>query len=513
MELLIVGLDGLSYNMLDRFDIDLEYFEQARQRGVSGDLMSVDTPTTFPAWTSFATGKDPGSHGVSDMMTQRRDYSTRSVKTTTDDPAICDFFDDGIFINLPASADRIPKGENTYVVSAFDAKDKEAAVPEELQSLDAYDDYVLSHNPKLKTSPKRYLQHVLDISEARGAFAAEAFETYDPDIGFVLFSTPDWAGHILGTLNTEAQRREFYTTLLTHVDEWTERLAAFADNVVLMSDHGFEQKDTTVHIADWLREEGYLVERHSEGLPSASELAIDLATSIAKRSELLYGAMRRVHNRILGLDWGTSLQTASRPDPDYERSGAWQLRYATVYINDDRFDSPTVDDPAPIREEIRDGLRQLTDEAGEPIFRDVLLPEEAYADPGDFVPDVIARPAPGNHPLRAWSPTGGVTSPTTSFEHRYRGIFVGDGPLFREGEVEGMNIVDVLPTVMAGLGKPVSPDFDGEARVDVLADATEPSVLDPGAVPRAHILSPGGDEDETREAIVEERLADLGYME
>jgi predicted AlkP superfamily phosphohydrolase/phosphomutase len=513
MELLIIGLDGLSYNMLDRFDIELDYFDRTRQQGVSGDLMSVDTPTTFPAWTSFATGKDPGSHGVCDMITQNSDYSTESVKTTTDDPAICDFLDGGIFINLPASADRIPQGENTYVVSGFDAKNKERAVPDDLKSLDAYDDYVLSHDPKLKTTPKRYLQHILDISEARGAFAAEAFETHDPDVGFVLFSTPDWAGHLLGTLNTETQRKEFYTKLLTHVDEWAGRLAERAENVVLMSDHGFEQKDTTIHIADWLLDEGHLVETKSDGLPSASEITVDVATSIAKRSDLLYGAMRRVHNRILGLDWGTSLQTATRPDPDYERSTAWQLRYATVYLNDDRFDSPTVEDPEPLRTEIKEGLEALTDEDGDPIFRDVLLPDEAYNKPNADVPDVIARPAPGNHPLRAWSPMGGVTSPTTSFEHRYRGIFVADGPMFRDGTVEGMNIVDVLPTVMTALGQPVSPEFDGETIENVLADGAEPPVRSADEMPTVRLRSPDGADDAEREAIVEERLADLGYME
>jgi len=512
MDLLIIGLDGLSYNMLERFDIELGYFDRARERGVSGDLMSVDTPTTFPAWTSFATGKDPGSTGVSDMITQEADYSTRPVRTTTDDPAICDFFDDGIFVNLPASSDRIPQGEDTYVVSAFDAKDKTAAVPEELKSLDAYDDYVLSHNPKLKATPKRYLQHVVDISEARGRFAAEAFDTYEPSIGFVLFSTPDWAGHLLGTLNTKSQRKEFYTTLLEHVDSWAEELASRADNVVLMSDHGFEQKDTTIHIANWLQEEGYLVEERSEGMPSASEVAIDVAMSIAKRSDLLYSAMRRVHNRILGLDWGTSLQTATRPDPDYARSTAWQLRYATVYLNDERFDSPTVDDPEPLREEIRDGLRELTGPDGEPIFRDVLLAEEAYSDPGPHAPDVIGRPASGHHPLRAWSPKGGVTSPTTSFEHRYNGVFVANGPLFRDGTVEDMSIVDVLPTVMAALGQPLSPDFDGRPRTDLLAAAVDPTVRDPDDLPQVRLRTEP-DDDEEREAVVEQRLADLGYME
>lgn len=71
MDLLIIGLDGLSYNMLDRFDVDFSYLERVREEGVSGDLMSVDTPTTVPAWTSFASGKDPGSHGIDAVVEER----------------------------------------------------------------------------------------------------------------------------------------------------------------------------------------------------------------------------------------------------------------------------------------------------------------------------------------------------------------------------------------------------------------------------------------------------------
>lgn len=64
MELLVVGVDGLSYNVLDRFDVETSFLYSLRSAVVSGDLTSVDTPTTIPAWTSFATGFDQGSHGL-----------------------------------------------------------------------------------------------------------------------------------------------------------------------------------------------------------------------------------------------------------------------------------------------------------------------------------------------------------------------------------------------------------------------------------------------------------------
>jgi predicted AlkP superfamily phosphohydrolase/phosphomutase len=73
MDLLIIGLDGVSPNMLAEFDVDTPFLSTVRDEGVAGPLMSVDTPTTLPAWTSFATGMDPGSHGITNMVRQSAD--------------------------------------------------------------------------------------------------------------------------------------------------------------------------------------------------------------------------------------------------------------------------------------------------------------------------------------------------------------------------------------------------------------------------------------------------------
>ncbi|WP_101297453.1 alkaline phosphatase family protein [Halegenticoccus soli] len=512
MELLVVGLDGLSYNMLERFDVDLPFLRRTREEGVSGHLTSVDTPTTIPAWTSFATGKDPGSHGVSNMLRQDADYEIGPSRPNATDAAIYDFLDDAVFVNLPASVGRVPAGENTHLVSAMLARDEADAVPDELKELDAYDDYVLDHDASLKVRPSKYLDHVLSISTARHRFAREAFETYQPRVGFVLFSTPDWAGHILSNLSTDRERRTFYATLVSLVDERAADLADLAENVVLMSDHGFEYKHTNVHLAEWLAERGYFVEEETDA--GATDLAVRAAKAVASRSDRLYALIRRVHNHIMATEVGSSLASAASPRIDFPNSRAWQLRYGCVYVNDARFDHPTVDDPDALRREIRDGLRELTDEDGRRIFRDVLLPEEAYADPGPDAPDVIARPAPGFFPTTLWSPTGGVTSPTKNYEHRYRGIFAANGPLFAGGgeTIEGMSIVDVLPTTLAALSEPLSPEFDGEARLDALADPAEPTVTDPVDLPRPRTREDALDGG-ARDGAVEDRLADLGYIE
>jgi len=39
--------------------------------GTHGPLRSTIPPWTFPAWTSFMTGKNPGKHGVFDFLRPR----------------------------------------------------------------------------------------------------------------------------------------------------------------------------------------------------------------------------------------------------------------------------------------------------------------------------------------------------------------------------------------------------------------------------------------------------------
>ncbi|QLG48875.2 alkaline phosphatase family protein [Natrinema halophilum] len=510
--------------MLDRFDVSFPYLDSVREQGVSGDLMSVDTPTTIPAWTSFATGKDPGSHGVHNMNQVSSEYEYGPVKPNTSDAAVYDFLDDALFLNLPASTGRIPCADGTLVESSLLEKTKAEMVPEPLRDLDTYEAYNPMHDHSKKQRPNVYRDHLRDIIASRERFAREAFETHDPRFGFVLFSATDWAGHMLSKLTSEAKREEFYRTIVEDIGKAVEELAELGENVVLMSDHGFEYKHHTIHLADWLHEQGYLSVTSNDDSKSHGvvdrladrtvEFGVSTAQSLSRRSDRLYDFFRLVHNRLLGSGLGDRIHEASTPDVDYPESTAWQLRYGCLYLNDDRFESPKVsaDEREQLQRELVSGLRELTVD-GERIFRDVLTPEEAYADPSTEMPDVISRPASGYHAITHWSPTGGYTSPTENFEHRYRGLIAATGPLFGTGEIEGMSIVDLLPSLLAAMGEPLSPEFDGTVQSELLADEPAVEYLDSDAIPTPQVRGESRAEQAEREAVVEERLADLGYME
>src|SRR5215813_7185109 len=69
-KLLVVGLDGASFNVLDSL-IDKGYLRNLAlliRGGARADLETTFPPITAVAWSSFMTGKNPGKHGIFEFV-------------------------------------------------------------------------------------------------------------------------------------------------------------------------------------------------------------------------------------------------------------------------------------------------------------------------------------------------------------------------------------------------------------------------------------------------------------
>ncbi len=68
-KVLVIGLDGATSELIDRWveEDKLPNLKQVMQKGVYGKLRSVYPPKSPAAWTTFATGYNPGKHGVYDF--------------------------------------------------------------------------------------------------------------------------------------------------------------------------------------------------------------------------------------------------------------------------------------------------------------------------------------------------------------------------------------------------------------------------------------------------------------
>lgn len=69
-KIVIIGMDGLDYNLMRKFieNNELPNFKRLKEAGSFYPLETVCPPESNVVWTSFATGMNPGNHGIFDFI-------------------------------------------------------------------------------------------------------------------------------------------------------------------------------------------------------------------------------------------------------------------------------------------------------------------------------------------------------------------------------------------------------------------------------------------------------------
>jgi len=500
MKLAVIGLDGLSANMIAQYRDELPVLDRLLSDGASGTLQSTLPPVTLPAWTTFSTGKDPGRHGMYNMTEITSEYESSPVSPNTSEGALYDAIDESVFVNLQGAYGREPRGDALLIPGSAPSVD--AALPDEIKLWEEANQYRVKRNADLDPDP--YVEDLISISEARFDMARRAADEYDPELLFVLFSSPDWLFHYLGSRGDESM----IAPLMSYLDEVLEWFLENADNLMIMSDHGFERKHTAAYPNKILENEGLLSTRPPEDSSASARLTVRLIKQFTKRSDLAHELVRRTYNRFIHTELAENLYQAKEEDINFEETVAWHDGWGVVYLNDDYFAQSTVSDAnyEEVRQSVIDTLSDSTHpDTGEQLFRDVLPGEEVYQGTKGVVPDVVIDPEPGV--MLYQSPMQDkIASKTHIYNHRRAGIYAGIGEAF-DGTSLDAEIQDIAPTVLHLLDRPVPKDMDGIVLTDALTDNRE--------VERRDSIEPGkvfSHTDEDQEEI-RDQLADLGYLE
>src|SRR5690349_15566905 len=64
---LVIGLDALSPDLVERWLPDLPNLQRLMQTGIYGPLQSIVQPITPAAWTAMISGRDPSHFGFTDF--------------------------------------------------------------------------------------------------------------------------------------------------------------------------------------------------------------------------------------------------------------------------------------------------------------------------------------------------------------------------------------------------------------------------------------------------------------
>ena len=536
--LLVIGLDGATWSVLDDPAVPVPTLRRLVAGGASGPLMSTMPPMTLPAWSSILTGVNPGVHGILDFA--RRPPGTYGVEFLNAShrrvPTLHEILSarGARVASLTVPGTWPPRPVNGVVVSGFDSPVARRAERGHCWPPGLHD--VL----RVRFGGVRFA----DFQEARlgGDWHARARDSLLREVGrreaiarflldqerwdlfMVVFGESDtvahhfWAQHDAGSPRHAPAHAGVLSEVYGRLDAAVARLAADAELVCIVSDHGFGGAGTrALYLNNYLAEQGWLRFSGSGRVGDAVKRA-----ALRLPVERL---VRRVPAALLG-----RFETGNRyGDLDFAHTRAWsdELSYApTIHLNVkgrdplgtiEDVEAATVDLTRLLEDWRVDGRRMVrrvwrraevcrgAAAAGAPDLVLELAEEGGYS--ATLLPsarvgrDVTARRlTPAEY--------AGGKGLGTNGTHRRAGVLVLNGPAFRAGVRVEARVEDVLPTLLAAIGERVPASIEGRVLAAALVDGRPGEGAPPAGPPtgRPRPWRP------SEVAGLRRRLESLGYL-
>ena len=555
-KVVVIGLDGMTPELVERWmrEGKLPNLAAVAQSGAYGRLLSTIPPSSPQAWSSALTGKNPGKHGIFGFVHRGEDSYTPRLTTSRDRTGpdlgqMVSHHGKGCgFLFVPLTYPPYPV--NGFVVSGMGTPGpkSEFTYPEELKGdlLGKFDATQLFEPSIVDKEPAEYFGELEDSVENNYAvFEWLQAEYGDLDCYMVVFMAPDriqhFAWHFMesgSSRASDALSAELGQSILTvyrRIDAVVGRIASNLHSdttLILMSDHGGGPYRKFVDLNAWLARQGFLA--FSEEPRRASDRLFAGAYRLWGRGpRKLFSAWQRRYLKDwlpgglktrINAEWSGPRMT----HVDWANTRAFSEGTEGVISLNLRGREPEgvvrLEERDQVLAEIESGLHRLTDpETGQPVVGRVLRKEQVYHGQAlEKAPDLIIQWSEEQYHSRAlWGPRGAVvldpskwksTRMVLSGHHRREGVILATGPFVSPGtSIKEAEIVDLAPTILAILGLPLLPDFDGRM-LGELTVGLESTTLKEGGLGApcgrdAEVYSEG----ETSQ--VEDLLRGLGYIE
>ena len=554
-KVMVVGLDGATYDLIYPWMLDghLPAFSKLMDEGAWGELRSTIPPMTAPAWTSFATGKNPGKHGLYDWIQRKQDSYNVSPITAQHikQPTLWEILgDEGYRVcvfNVPMTYP--PRPVNGLMISGMPAPSTKVTItyPESLLSEveSEVGTYLVYPDPGQAYSDAgvdAFLQRLYATTERRFEVLDYLRTREDWDFLMPVLNGTDTVQHAMWKYmdpdhpqHDPAKVQKYGNAILDYFKYVDDALNRFVENLdkdtvlVIMSDHGFGPFHKFIHVNNWLRQQGLLRIKRT---PFASFKAALFKLGFSPMAvynllmRLGLGALKREVVRGQGQGLLKTL-FLSFDDVDWPRTKAYSLgNIGQIYLNvkgrEPHGCVAAGEEYEALREEIIKRLKQLKDPiTGEPVVEYIYRREEIYSGPStDQAADIIFIPTRmeyfgfgeyefGSHKVIESVERG------ISGTHRMNGMMLFYGEPIKSGlRLDGASLIDLAPTILHLMGEPVLKDMDGKVLLDILQAPLD----DPKSV--RYVKRTGGSRDpadddkldEAEESAITERLRNLGYV-
>jgi predicted AlkP superfamily phosphohydrolase/phosphomutase len=552
--LLIVGLDGATWDLLDPWIAQgrLPHLARLREHGWSGALTSTMPPATFPAWSTFMTGVNPGKHGIFDFSRLRPGtYEVEFVNATfRKAPTIWKLLSDAgrriCVLGLPATYP--PEIVNGCMISGFDTPvttraDASFVTPATLApTVMDLGGFPFADFQEFRVGARWYamaLDRLLRGIETKTRLARTLMAREEWDCFMLLFGESDTVAHHFWKFH-DARSPRFDAAGATRFGDAIRRVYEALDDaigklqeaaphadVLVASDHGFGGAGTkAVYLNQWLVGQGLQRAQRRHGRAQMPAVAKRLALQAVPAS--LHARLFR----LAGGRWASRLESRSRfagIDWTGTRAFSEELNYSpSVWLNvKGRQPCGTVDpaDYERVRDAVCAAAGELRDpEHGRPMVRRAWRREELYSGPWTAdAPDVVleftldrgyshlclpSAGAPGPQPTRVLdvSECAGGKLAGLNGSHRSNGVFLAGQAGGGQRRVQGAHIVDMAPTILARCGIEPPVDFDGQIIEAVMGSAQRQTICVRQVEEREKCYT----DAETDE--IASRLSQLGYL-
>jgi predicted AlkP superfamily phosphohydrolase/phosphomutase len=417
-KLLIIGIDGLSPQLLQLL-INKKIFKfigQLKASGIYRPLASTIPPTTAPAWASFATGVNPGQHGIFNFiqpkksLTNLEPVSTADIKTKTFYQLLDKKGLKTILINLPVSWP--PLTQQPTITSLLTQSDN-PIYPENLTSQFP----ILKH---YQITPPGFGRHRRYRYGSKFVAAVRRNEhlrfktslqllSLNWDLFFVLFSGTDWLCHhiyrqlLTGQASPEVWR--YFADLDHYVKTLHQQAAA---ELIILSDHGFQTINHQFSLNHWLK-----------------------------------------LNRWLKIHYQPLFRFAVDPHQTLAWSDGW-----SIYLNaKPRFNHGLISAAKrlPLAKKILSQLKKIIDpKTKQKVFKQVLLREQVYQGKQlKQAPDIILIPRP-HWQINAQLYPRPIFSHHQRNDHHPQGIFITQNSnIVKPSALKNLSLADLAPNLLA----------------------------------------------------------------
>ncbi|MCK4478494.1 alkaline phosphatase family protein [Candidatus Bathyarchaeota archaeon] len=285
MKVLILGFDGASPKLIDKWNDFLPTFKMFKQRGIFGQTIPPVPAQTPVAWTTFMTGKNPGKHGIfSFAMRKARTYEREIIhpamlKSETFWRILSDNGKKVGVINVPMSD---VENLNGFVIPGFLSKTEGTPYPDSVKTKVQRNlgierlvgDVETEILKSVKSEPDLFFESVNQVTDQTAQISQYLFQEENWDFFITVFMGTDRIQHFFWkyvdpTHQTYEKNRftqlvkEYYIKIdgivksfLDHIDENTL--------MIVLSDHGFCPVHKEVFVNNYLEELGFLKTRNEK---------------------------------------------------------------------------------------------------------------------------------------------------------------------------------------------------------------------------------------------------------